>query len=162
MSRGGKKAPKPELKQQSLKKPILILSAVALVLILAAGGLIWGLLSMLPRSQTATVDVETYFSQHWTAYQFRSWDPETGLLELDYPQNATYAQMEKYGAELDFSRDALDQLQNLQSIRMGVREACGISPRQVLLHGISSDGLEVYTVDTDGGLTACWENPTQP
>jgi flagellar basal body-associated protein FliL len=70
-----------------MKKTMLILSAVALVLILAVGGGIWFFISKLTAKEAVPEKstVETYLNGHWSFYRLRSWDPASGALELDYP-----------------------------------------------------------------------------
>ena len=141
-----------------MKKTMLILSAVALVLILAVGGGIWFFISKLTAKEAVPEKstVETYLNEHWSFYRLRSWDPASGALELDYPQRHTFEQMKKYGAALDFSADALAQTQHMQDIRYGLSQVCSVSPTRIVVHGVSSDGREVYTVNEAGDLKACW------
>lgn len=142
-----------------MKKTMLILSAVALILTLLVGGGIWFLISRLTGASRPTekTDLETYLAEHWTFYRLRSWDPDSGVLELENPQKLAYAQMEKYGEELDLGEDAAAQAEQIRSLRIGLREACGISPTRITVYGISSDGLEAYRVEEDGSVTACWQ-----
>lgn len=142
-----------------MKKTMLLLSAAALILILLVGGGIWFLISRLTGSsrQTEKTDLETYLAEHWTFYRLRAWDPDSGVLELENPQKLTYAQMEKYGEELNLGEDAAAQAEHIRSLRIGLREACGLSPTRITVYGISSDGLEAYRVEEDGSFTACWQ-----
>lgn len=146
-----------------MKKTMIVLSSVALVGVLLVGGGIWFLISRLTGAvrPVRTDDVKTYLAEHWDFYSLRAWDPQTGLLELDCPQRFTFEQMEKYGAELDFTADALAQTEHLAALRRGLAERCGVKPEAIVVYGVTTDGETAYTVDEAGNLTACWLPPEQ-
>ena len=149
-----------------MKKTMLILVSVALVLILLTLGLLWWLISGLAgrkASGYAPDSVAEYIAEKWTFYRLRSWDPDRRSLELEYPQELTYDQFARYGAELGFTEAALDQTEQMRNLCRGMQERLGLQPETVTVYGISADGREVYSVDLDGTLTACWETePEQP
>ena len=142
-----------------MKKTMLILSAIALVLVLLVGGGIWFLISHLTGAEQKTEKQELApdLAEHWDFFRLRSWDAESGVLELESPQKLTYAQMEKYGEELNLADDALAQLDHIQSLRIGLRDVCGLSPTRITVYGVSSDGQEAFRVEEDGSLAACWQ-----
>ena len=144
---------------------MLILIAVALVLILLVGGGIWGLLSMVdagnPPAPSGTVDneaMETYLTEKWPVFQLRSWEPETGALELDYPLRFTYTQMKKYGGTMDELKDLpAGNLSTVAALKTAALEDLGASIRAVTVHGLTTDGQTAYTVYPDGAVETCWD-----
>ena len=138
---------------------MIILVAVALTLILLVVGLLWFLISRLPKVKTSEQPdgVEAYIAEKWSFYRLRSWDEDSGTLVLEYPQKLTYEQFRKYGAQLELSADALAQMDHMKGICIGIADRLNKQVRAVSVVGISSDGEEVYTVDQDGNLTACWQ-----
>ena len=139
------------------KRALLILSAAALALILAVTGLLVFLASGLGNPGRSRQSLETYLAESWTVFRLRSWDADTGALELDYPLRFTYAQMEKYGGSLE-ELQALPtgNLDTVASLKLAAREAAGATIRAVTVYGLTSDGLVAYTVYPDGTVTACW------
>lgn len=138
-----------------MKKTMLILSAIALVLILLVGGGIWYLISSLTGAEQPQTrsEVAVYLAEHWPMYRLRSWNPDTGVMELENPQQLTYERIEKYGAVLDLTADQPGQM---KSLRIALREACGVTPARITVYGVSSDGREVYAMEENGSFTACW------
>ncbi len=140
------------------KRLMLLLAALALVLILLAGWLIWTLLSSLSAPAREQGELEPYLAEHWTVFQLRSWDPDSGALELDYPLRFSYEQMEKYGARLE-ELQALPagNLETVAALKTAAFESVGVRIKAVTLRGVSSDGQIAYTVSPDGSVAACWD-----
>lgn len=149
------------------KRVMLILAALALALVLLVGGGIWALLSIFDTGKSPApsgpVDRETmerYLTEKWQVFQLRSWDPETGTLELDYPLRFTYAQMEKYGGSLEELRDLpAGNLATVAALKNAAFEDCGVSIRGVSVYGLTTDGQTAYTVRPDGSVETCWDSP---
>lgn len=156
---------KTDRKQDQTKRTMLILAAVALVLILLVGGGIWALLSMFDTGQapatSGDVDNETmeaYLTEKWPVFRLRSWDPEIGILELDYPLRFTYEQMEKYGGTLDELKDLpAGNLSTVSALKTAAFENTGASIRAVTVYGLTTDGQTAYTVCPDGSVETCWD-----
>ena len=141
------------------KKTLLLLAGVALILLILAAVLLALLFSGLPGGeQKQSQGLEKYLAEQWTVFRLRSWDPETGSLELDYPLRFSYAQMEKYGASVEElrelpagNRDTAAALQN------AARESTGARIRSVTVYGLTNDGQVAYTLFPDGSVECCWE-----
>ena len=148
-----------------MKKTMLILSAVALVLILLTVGLLLGLFSMLQGTQAPApkggAALESYLEEHWSVFRLRAWDAETGALELDYPLRFSYAQMQKYGADMEELRQLpTGNLETVEALKTAVRESLeDVSIRAVTVFGCTNDGQIAYTVYPDGSVEACWDAP---
>ena len=141
-----------------MKKTMLALGALALVLVLLGGALVWGLFSRLNPPREERPDLETYLAQAWPLFRLRSWDPEAGTLELDYPLRFTYAQMEKYGGTLEELRDLpAGNRATVADLKTTLREATGLTARSVTVYGLTTDGQTAYTLAPDGSVTACWD-----
>ena len=51
----------------------------------------------------------------------------------------------------------------MRNLCRGMQERLEMQPASVTVHAVSSDGREVYSIDLNGTLTACWETePEQP
>ena len=142
-----------------MKKTMLILAVLALVLILIVGVLLWQLLS-LGGGGRQTAELPQWIEGHWSVVQLRSWDPETGALELDYPLRFTYAQMEKYGPTIpevcaipEGNRDTV------AALRTDLGQSLGLRDLSITLYGVTTDGRTAYTLHPDGSLETCWEEP---
>ena len=150
-----------------MKKTIILRLVLALVLLLLAVGLAFLprlISSFVPKAETGyrPDDVEAYLTEKWSFYRLRSWDEAAGALVLEYPQQLTYEQFEKYGETLDFDADALAQTDRMREVCVGIAARLQKQVRSITVIGVSSDGKEVYTVDQDGKLTACWHNTKIP
>lgn len=141
-----------------MKKTLLLLSALALVLILAVVGLLLGFFSRLGQIGQPKADLERYLAENWPVFTLRSWDEETSALELDYPLRFSYEQMQKYGASLE-ELQALPEgnRATVAALKTAVREACGHSLRSVTVRGVTTDGQTAYTLHPDGRLETCWD-----
>lgn len=146
----------------SAKRTMLILSAVALVLILVVVGLLAGLFSGLSGlSRNEPQALEDYLAAQWPIFRLRSWDAESGALELEYPLRFSYAQMQKYGAKLDELRELpAGNLATAADLKNAAREAAGVAIRAITVYGLTNDGQIAYTVRPDGSVSACWETET--
>lgn len=141
-----------------MKKTMTILLSLAFVLILTAAVLLVLFVFRLSPEQSPAQPLEDYLAEHWKVFTLRSWDAKTGALELDYPLRFTYEQMKKYGGSMEELRNLpTGNLSTVESLRLGVREACEVQLRSVTVYGISSDGQLAYTVHPDGSITACWD-----
>ena len=141
-----------------MKKTMTILVSVALVLILLVAGLLAWFFFKLNPEQEPTQSLEEYIAQHWQIFSLRSWNAETGALELDYPLRFSYAQMEKYGATMEEVRDIpAGNLDTVASLKAAAREAAKVSRRAVTVYGVTTDGQVAYTVSPDGTISACWD-----
>lgn len=148
----------------STKRLMLLLAGIALVLILLVGFLLYALFSGLSGGERqAQQPLEDYLAEHWPIFRLRSWDPETGTLELDYPLRFSYAQMEKYGASVEELRELPEgNHATVETLRTAARESVGASVREVTVYGLSSDGQTAYTLFPDGSVSACWETLADP
>ena len=149
-------------KPDRTKRTMLILAAAAFVLILLAGGLLWALLSTFSTENQAPGDLEAYLAGNWSVFRLRSWDPETGTLELDYPLRFSYEQMEKYGGRLE-ELQALPagNLSTVEALKTAAFQAEGVTVREVTVYGLTTDGQIAYTVRPDGGIESCWEKESE-
>lgn len=144
------------------KRLLLILAGIALALILLTVGLIWYLVKSLSAAseKLPKAEFESYLAEKWTVFQLRSWDPEAGSLELDYPLRFSYAQMEKYGGSLDELRELpAGNISTVAALKSAAYEDCGVSLRDVFVYGITTEGETAYTVLPDGSVRACWDGP---
>lgn len=144
------------------KRLLLIFAVIALALILLTVGLIWYLVKSLSAAseKLPKAEFESYLTEKWTVFQLRSWDPETGCLELDYPLRFSYAQMEKYGGSLEELRELPEgNGSTVAALRSAAYEDCGVTLREVTVYGISTDGQTAYTLLPDGTVRACWNTP---
>ena len=141
-----------------MKKTILLLSALALVLIAVVVSLLLGFFSRLGQIGRPKADLEDYLEENWSVFTLRSWDEETGALELDYPLRFSYEQMRKYGGSLE-ELQALPEgnRATVADLKTAAREACGLSLRSVTVYGVTTDGQTAYTLHPDGRLEACWD-----
>ena len=152
----------PKGRHARSKRVLLALTAIALVLILLTVGLIWYLVKTLSGAGEGQpkAALEPYLAEKWTVFQLRSWDPESGSLELDYPLRFTYAQMEKYGASLDELRELpAGNRTTADALKAAAYEDCGVTVREITVYGLTNDGETAYTVHPDGTVEACWNNP---
>lgn len=141
-----------------MKKTILILSAVALLLILLSVGLLLGLFSGLHRDTPATRSMEDYLAESWPLFRLQSWDEASGALELEYPLQFNYAQMEKYGGTIEELRDLpAGNVATANDLKIAAWESAGLEVRSVTVRGLTTDGQIAYTVYPDGSVTACWD-----
>ena len=152
-----------------MKKNVIILSVLIILLVL---GILATVLLLVPRvlhrsltreleteaQPVALQPVDTYLEQSWPAFRLRSWDANAGTLELDCPWPLTYVQMRDRGAANDFDGLVAGQVENLRSLVLCLQLACGVTPRQIHVRGLSEDGREVYTADLTGLQTACWHS----
>ena len=170
-------------KQQTGRKParfrpwVLIPMALAAILL---GVVIWLVIFLSqrvapkPGPAVSGLSVEQYLADYWDWYELKSWDAETGTLELTAPINSkidvTLAQAQKY-ALLDgvrYDELALSDAENLRKMLAGqngegaVGEACGIEVRTIVLSRLSCEGETVYTVDQNGVRWQCWAEPQDP
>ncbi len=147
-----------------MKKTMLILIAAALVLILAAGGLIWYLLSALSRAgaPAATKSVEDYLAEQWPGYRLEEWDADAGSLRLSRSLKLTYEQLEKYGDQPEMNDLVRGHLDTMGQIAAGLIRYCGAEPKQMTVVGLSSDGQTAYTVRSDGTIETCWAASEAP
>ena len=165
MKKQNDKPEKANGKPDRSKRTMLILAVVALVLILLVGGGIWALLSMLDAGNTPISSgpvereaMEAYLTEKWPVFRLRSWDPETGSLELDYSLRFTYEQMEKYGGTLDELKDLpAGNLSTVSALKTAAFENTGASIRTVTVYGLTTDGQTAYTVCPDGSVETCWD-----
>jgi hypothetical protein len=150
-----------EEKRDRTKRTMLTLAAVALVLILLVGGLLWMLISGLGDSRSGGgEDLETYLKENWSVFRLRSWDPAAGELELEYPLRFTYEQMQKYGASLDELRELPEgNLSTVNALRTAARERTGVNLPSVTVFGVTTDGMIAYTLFPDGSVQTCWDDP---
>ena len=141
-----------------MKKTMLILTAAALLLILLAVGLLLGLFSGLSGGSRTTQELEPYLAENWSVFRLRSWDPESGALELDYPLRFSYAQMEKYGASVEeLGMLPAGNLSTVTALKTAALESAGVTIRAVTVYGLTTDGQIAYTVYPDGSALVCWE-----
>ena len=158
-ARRGKKENKPE----HTKRSMLILAVIVLVLVLLLGKGLWALIPMFGNGNTRTdgenADLESYLSDKWTVFQLRSWDPESGVMELDYPLRFTYAQMEKYGGSLEeINGLPTGNLSTAALLKTAAYEDLGAVISEVTVYGRTTDGQIAYTVSPDGSISACWDS----
>jgi hypothetical protein len=141
-----------------MKKPMIILVSIALVLIVVVVGLLaWFYFKLNPEQEPAQ-PLEEYIAQHWQIFSLKSWNSETGALELEYPLRFTYAQMEKYGGTMEELQDIpIGNLDTVESLKTAAREAAKVNLRAVTVYGVTTDGQVAYTVSPDGSITACWD-----
>ena len=142
-----------------MKKTMILLGAVALALILIVVLLLSSLFRALNPEQEELPRLEDYLKENWTIFSLRRYDADSGALELDYPLQFSYAQMEKYGASMDELRELpAGNLDTIASLKTAAREACAVRLQAVTVYGITSDGQVAYTVFPDGSVKACWES----
>ena len=146
-----------------MKKPVLILSAVALVLILLVLCLLFGLFTRLNPGQgtdQTPQSLEAYLSDHWSVFSLRRWDAETGALELDYPLRFTLEQMKKYGAALEELRTLPDgNRDTVKALKAAAYSSAFVTIQTVTVYGLTTDGQIAYTLHPDGTVSACWDVP---
>ena len=147
-----------------MKKPVLILAAVALVLILVAAFLLLQLISRLnPQQGTgeAPQSLEEYLRDQWPVFSLRGWNAETAALELDYPLRFTLEQMKKYGASLEELR-ALPEgnRDTVAALKAAVYSSVSVTIQTVTVYGVTTDGQIAYTLHPDGTVSACWISPS--
>ncbi len=143
-----------------MKKTMLILCAVALVLIVLCLVLLGGLLTGLGAGSGPArgQGMEDYLSQRWPLFTLRSWDEDSGALELEYPLRFSYAQMEKYGGTLEeLQQLPTGNLETVAALKTAARESAGLEIRAVTVYGVTNDGQIAYTVYPDGTAELCWE-----
>lgn len=148
----------------STRRLMLLLAGIALVLILLVGFLLYLLFSGLSGGERQTRQpLEDYLAEQWPIFRLRSWDPETGALELEYPLRFSYAQMEKYGAAVEELRELpVGNRSTVEALRTAARESVGASLREVTVYGLTDDGQIAYTLFPDGSVSACWEAVVDP
>ena len=141
-----------------MKKTMIVLASVALVLtVLVAGLLAWLFFKLNPQQEEAP-SVETYLAENWKVFRLRRYDADTGTLELEYPLQFTYAQMQKYGGSMQELQDLpIGNLDTVESLKTAVRETTKVILRNVTVYGMTSDEQVAYTVLPDGSITACWD-----
>ncbi|MBO4419175.1 MAG: hypothetical protein J5789_05075 [Oscillospiraceae bacterium] len=141
-----------------MKKTMIILVSIALVLILLVVGLLTGLFLKLNPDRGEIPSLEDYLAENWKIFRLRSWDEETGALELEYPLRFTFAQMEKYGASMEELRELpTGNLSTVTSLKTAAWEVAKVKLHEVTVYGITSDEQIAYTVYADGSITACWD-----
>ena len=150
-----------------MKKTVLIPVAVILAALLVLAGTVVFLLAQLPKLTSAGTEttaapsgdaaqrVEAYVAAQRPDLTFVSCDG--AVLTLQYPLNASYAQLEKHGAAAGYGDLADDNLFSAQLLLEGCTQSCGVTLREVVIIGLSSDGQEAYRASTVGGVTACWD-----
>lgn len=146
----------------SAKKTMLLLGGAALALIALAAVLLIVLFSGLSEPKPQNQALEDYLAEHWTVFRLRSWDAETGTLELDYPLRFSYAQMEKYGASVEELRELpAGNKDTVEALRAAARETAGAVVQAVTVYGLTTDGQVAYTLFPDGSVEACWEKTAE-
>ena len=148
-----------------MKKTVIVLLAVALVLILVTGALLWYFLSLLPRQKApaSNADVERYLAENWTIFRVAGWDAERAELKLEYDLPFTYSQVVKYADAVEELRQTPEgNLRTLEDLCDTVREELGVEIRSVTVRGVTADGETAYTVCNDGSIVTCWDDPASP
>lgn len=141
-----------------MKKTILLLSALALVLIVLSVGLLMGLFSGIQPKQPPGQDLEGYLSKNWSVFRLRSWDANSGTLELDYPLPFTLEQMKKYGGRLEELRDLPEgNRSTLVDLKLSLEACFPGAVRHITLYGLTTDREIAYTLAPDGTLISCWD-----
>lgn len=144
-----------------MKKTIIALGILVLIFVLILGALLWYLLSILPEKRTSDASVQEYLTEHWTIFTVKSWDGDSGELELDYVLPFTYEQVTKYADDVEeLAQTPEGNLKTAADLCATVREELGVEIRCVTIRGLTVDGQVAYTVDTDGTYEVCW--PTEP
>lgn len=111
-----------------------------------------------PTSKKYSSDqLEAYLQENWSEFTFVSFDPDSGKILLRGETDYTYEQAEKYG-EAVFDEDYLSSYVNLvQQIAISVSVDCDIDHCKVCLDQYSTDGKVIYSVESGGQITACWQ-----
>lgn len=105
---------------------------------------------------TGTQSVEAYFESAWDGFTLVSYDSDTRSVELQKQFEITYEQACSFGKEC-YEEVALGHTDTMKIMQSGCEAACGVILRTITVNGCASDGQVIYTVKSDGSLTACWE-----
>ena len=168
---GGPRGKKAAAQQKKGVRPWVLIP-------LALGAVVLGLMVWLviflsqrvaPKPEPITgLNFESYLSRYWDWYEFKSWDEDTGTLELTAPINSvsdiTLAQAREYALleDVAFDKLALSDVEELNKMLYGqngegaIGQACGCEVKVIRLSRMSCDGEIVYTVDQTGLLWHCW------
>lgn len=110
-----------------------------------------------PVKEYNSAQLKDYIRDNWDEYEYVSYDPETGILSIKGSLDYTYEKAEKYGAAV-FDDDYLSSYVYLvQQIAIGVSVDCNVDGCTVTLDQYSTDGQIIYSVDSNGEITACWD-----
>ena len=139
---GGAKRPEEAARRGFPLWTLILTAFAALILVGVICGILHltrlGAVQLTPGKPTRkTVDPAQYIAEYWDWYEFKSWDEQTGTLELTAPINSkaeiTLEQARKY-ALLDgvrYDELALSDAESLKKMRFGqngegaVGDACG-------------------------------------
>lgn len=106
---------------------------------------------------TGSADLQAYISQQWEGYTLVSYDESSQCATVRAQSAVTYAQAKQYGA--DAYESLMDSyIASARAIAAGLKMECGISRPVVVLRQLSTDGQEIFSVDSDGKYSACWES----
>ena len=100
--------------------------------------------------------MDAYFADAWEGFRLVSYDSAQVSVVLEKTLNVTFEQACSFGKE-SYEDLALGHVQTMQIMRSGCMASCGVALKLVTVKGISSDGQVIYTVTSDGALTACWQ-----
>lgn len=104
----------------------------------------------------APQEVQDYLQAEWPEFPVEEYDAEAGRLVLSYQTAITFEQAQKYGQSAGYDEVALGHISTMNALRSACASACGVSLKEIIVHGYSSDGEIIYTVTDSGDLTACW------
>lgn len=143
-------------------KKVLPLISLGLCIILLASivfGIIWFVKVMKEKAgeeQHTTLSVSAYFEQTWPEFCPVYYEEETGCVLLQKQIGCTFEQACQFGKEV-YEDLALGHIGTIEVMMTGCSTSCDVTPTDIVISGICSDGNVIYTVHADGTMTACWE-----
>lgn len=103
------------------------------------------------------VDAAAYASAHWPRYEV-SYDPAAQVLSLTQKAEISYANACAFGGNVYTQELAPESfLTEVRAIAADVATNCKIPALTVSLSYLSTDGIPIFTVCSDGSVSSCWE-----
>lgn len=164
------KKPIPEKKkteEQKIKTRQRRLVVIALLILAIFALLLWLVISFIgslgeDKSETKAKKydastIENYIRENWNEFDFVSFDADSAALVIKSAADYTYEKAEKYGAAVFDEAYFNDYVNYVQQVAIGISVDCDIDGCTVRLDQYSTDGQVIYSVDSNGQITTCWE-----
>ena len=144
-----------------MKKIIIPLVVLVLVLIIGVSAFLiiqfTGLTSSDTPTEQESIQLEEYVQEHWPDFEAH-YDAESKTLTLSQVTKLTYESACVNGSSIYSNELApATYLPQARSIAIDLMGSCNTSGINVILSYESTDGMPIFTVNSNGETWACWE-----